>query len=275
MYSDVIDLREFYNTPLGQVAGRLVRRRVRELWPDVTAQRVLGIGYAVPYLRPFLGEAERVLAVMPAGQGVVGWPPDGPGLVALGEEAELPFPDMSMDRVLLVHCLESAERLRPLMREVWRVMAGGGRLIAVVPNRRGIWARSDRTPFGHGSPFSSEQLRAVLRASLFVPEREAGALIMPPVRSRFLMASAGPLERLGARWFGAFSGVRIVEASKQIYATTTRQAEGRQRRLVSGGAAVPGMAQIPGMGQPAFSTRPAAALSPGPLTGAGPALGRE
>lgn len=240
MYTDVVDLRQFYASPLGQLAARLVRQRLREVWPSVAGQRVLGIGYAVPYLSPFLGEAERVLALMPAGQGVVGWPPAGPGLVALGEEAELPFPDMSLDRVLLVHSLESAHTLPPLMREVWRVLAGGGRLMVVVPNRRGIWARSDRTPFGHGSPFSSGQLRHLLRSTLFVPEREVGALIAPPLRSRLLMAWAGAVERLCVRWLGAVAGVHIVEASKQIYATTAREAPARRRALV------------PGMAQPAF-----------------------
>ncbi|MDG3442346.1 class I SAM-dependent methyltransferase [Nitrospirillum amazonense] len=241
MYNDVVDLREFYESSLGQVVRRLVRRRLRELWPDVSGQRVLGIGYATPFLRPFLTEAERVMAVMPAAQGVVFWPPEGPGLVTLGEESELPFPNMSVDRVLLVHGLEFTEHLKPMMQEIWRVLAGGGRLIAVVPNRRGIWARTDRTPFGHGSPFSTGQLRRVLRANLFVPERETSALFMPPVKSRFFMASAGAVENLGARWFKAFAGVQIVEASKQIYATTATRVVEPRRRLA------------PSVAQPAFS----------------------
>jgi hypothetical protein len=45
-----------------------------------------------------------------------------------------------------------------LLREVWRVLAPNGRLLAVVPNRRGLWARIDTTPFGHGRPFSRGQV---------------------------------------------------------------------------------------------------------------------
>lgn len=233
MYSDVLDLREFYQGSLGQVVRRLIRRRVRQLWPDVTGMRVLGLGYATPYLRPFREEAERVVAVMPASQGVCFWPPEGPGLVALGEESELPFPDMSIDRVLLVHGLECTEELRPMMREVWRVLAGGGRLIVVAPNRRGIWARSDRTPFGHGSPFSPSQLKRTLRANLFVPEREACALFIPPTASRFFLASAGPIEEVGERWFKAFAGVHMIEASKQIYANAGKAKARKRSRLLS------------------------------------------
>jgi hypothetical protein len=115
------------------------------------------------------------------------------------------------------------------MREIWRVLAGGGRLIAVVPNRRGIWARSDRTPFGHGSPYSTSQLRRTLRSNMFVPEREARALFLPPVTSRFLLAGAGAWEQVGDRWFKAFAGVNMVEASKQIYASAGHEPR-RQRR---------------------------------------------
>src|SRR5690349_21547402 len=119
MHDDVVDLRDFYATSLGQVARRMIRRRLRLLWPDVANLRVLGIGYSMPYLRLFQGEAERILALMPAAQGVLTWPSDGPNLVALGDEAELPLPDNAIDRVLLVHALEGSEQVRNLLKEVW------------------------------------------------------------------------------------------------------------------------------------------------------------
>jgi SAM-dependent methyltransferase len=229
MNSDVVDLREFYESLLGQLVRRLVLRQLQQLWPDVTGQRILGLGYATPYLQPLRGSAERVLAAMPASQGVMNWPDDGPGLTLLTDECELPLPDMSMDRVLLVHGLEYAERLKPMMREIWRVLGGGGRLIIIVPNRRSIWARTDGTPFGHGSPYTSSQLRRLLRNSLFIPEREHSALFVPPFRSRFMLAGATAWESIGRRWFSAFSGLHIVEASKQIYASAGRE-RSRQRR---------------------------------------------
>ena len=142
MRPDVIDLREFYHSRLGQVARHLLRYRIRRLWPAVGGMRVLGLGYAVPYLRQFRDEAERVISIMPAAQGVHRWPADAGNLVALADEQELPLPDASIDRVLLMHELENAEQVRPLLREVWRVMASGGRLLVAVPNRRGIWARA-------------------------------------------------------------------------------------------------------------------------------------
>jgi SAM-dependent methyltransferase len=255
MYTDVVDLREFYDTSLGQMARRILRRRIRQLWPDVRGEIVLGLGYATPLLRTFRDEAERVLAVMPARQGVTRWPPDGLGLTALAEEAELPLPDMSVDRIILLHGLEVTENLAGLMRECWRVLAGGGRLLAIVPNRRGIWARTDRTPFGHGRPYSASQLSRMLRDHSFVPQRSTGALYIPPLRARFLLGAATAWEEVGLRWFETFSGVVMIEASKQLYQTSNVRRKRRHRPvLLPVGQARPGYGVAAGF--PAESREP-------------------
>jgi len=229
MYSDVVDLRDFYASSLGQVACRMIRRRIRLIWPDLAGMRLLGLGYAVPYLRPFHGEAERVIAVMPALQGVLPWPPDGANLVALADEAELPFEDSSIDRVLLIHALESSEEVRPLLKEVWRVLSGSGRVLIIVPNRRGIWARLDRTPFGLGHPYTPSQLSRLLREELFTPVQSAGALYIAPSASRVMLRAAAAWEKLGERWFARFAGVAMIEAGKQIYARPQPKLKQRQR----------------------------------------------
>jgi SAM-dependent methyltransferase len=226
MWQDIIDLNAFYASPLGQVARRIIRRRIRALWPNLSGQSVLGLGFATPYLRPFKGEASRVLAIMPATLGVIAWPPDEARRVALADEAELPLPDGSIDRALLVHAVESSEQLRPMLREIWRVLDGGGRLLVVVPNRRGVWARFERTPFGSGHPFSPPQLSRLLRDSLFTPLTTETALFMPPLKSRMMLRAAGAWERVGERWGPPFAGAVIIEASKQVYAA-------RPERLLS------------------------------------------
>jgi SAM-dependent methyltransferase len=229
MFIDVVDLRDFYDSRLGLVARHMIGRRVRALWPDMQGMRLLGLGYATPYLRPYLAEAERVAAVMPAPQGVLPWPAEGPNRACLAEEGELPLPDFSVDRVLLVHGLEFSEQVRPLLKEIWRVLAGGGRLIVAVPNRRGLWARFDNTPFGQGSPYTPGQLSHLLREEGFTPERNAGALYVPPTNSRFILRSAPLWERVGSRWFAAFGGVVVVEATKQIYAKPNAERAKKKR----------------------------------------------
>src|SRR5580658_6911053 len=231
MPSDVIDLRDFYLTGLGQVARRMIRRAIRRIWPDLHGMRLLGIGYATPFLSAVSSETERTVALMPASQGVLGWSLDGGNVVALAEEGELPFADYSIDRVLLVHALETSEAAGLLLKEIWRVLAGGGRLLTVAPNRRGIWARLDRTPFGSGRPYTMSQLSHLLRDELFTPVATGTALFVPPTRSRMILRSARAWERVGTRWFPTFAGVVMVEATKQIYAKPVA-ARAPKRRLV-------------------------------------------
>ncbi len=218
MWTDVVDLRSFYASSLGLLARRLIGLRLRQVWPDLSGYRVLGIGFAAPFLGLFREEAERVLAAMPAGQGCMHWPAGNPNLVVLTDERALPFPDRSIDRLLLVHCLEGSAELRPLMREGWRVLADSGRLIVVVPNRRGLWARAEQVPFAQGRPYSMGQITRLLRDNLFIPLQSTTALFLPPLWARLFGPWAGTLEALGARWFPTFAGVLIVEAEKQIYA---------------------------------------------------------
>ena len=232
MRPDVVDLRQFYGSAVGQIARRYISRRVREFWSDVHGLRILGLGYATPYLRAFDGEAERVLALMPAAQGVVRWPRGRePSRVGLADETDLPVPDESFDRVLLVHALEASEHVRQMLREVWRVLPPSGRLLVVVPNRLGIWARLDRTPFGHGHPFTPVQLTRLLRDNMYAPSDVRSCLFLPPLRVRFLLRSAPAIENLGTHGFGV-GGVLIVEATKQIYGVTPIAAPVRKRARV-------------------------------------------
>src|SRR6266566_1795108 len=218
MSSDVVDLRDFYRTVLGQVARRMIRAAIRRVWPALQGMRLLGIGYPTPFLTAISPETERTVALMPASLGVLGWPPAAPNLVTLGDESELPFADYSIDRVLLVHALETSEQAGPMLKEIWRVLAGGGRLLIVAPNRRGIWARLDRTPFGSGRPYTMSQLSRLLRDEQFTPVGTDTALFIPPARKRMILRSAAAWERLGKRRFPTFAGVVMVEATKQIYA---------------------------------------------------------
>jgi SAM-dependent methyltransferase len=231
MASDVVDLRDFYRSALGQVARRMIRRAVQRAWPDLRGMRLLGLGYATPFLSALSADTERTIAVMPASLGVLGWPPDGPNVVALADEGELPFADYSIDRVLLVHALETSEEVRAMLKEIWRVLAGGGRVLIVAPNRRGIWARLDRTPFGSGRPYTQSQLSQLLRDEQFTPVGTDAALFVPPSTGRMVRRSAAAWERIGRRWFPTFAGVLLVEATKQIYAKPAA-ARVPRRRLV-------------------------------------------
>lgn len=217
MSLDVTDLRSFYASALGQVAHRAVLSRVQALWPNCKGHNLLGLGFATPFLGPYHGQALRTLAFMPAEQGVLHWPDEAPNVTALVETMALPLGDGVIDRLMVMHALEMSDDAHALMSEIWRVLAPGGRVLLMVPNRRGLWARFDRTPFGHGRPYSRRQLRTLLRETEFSPLSFEEALYVSPFESRSFLRLASVFERIGGKFALPGGGVFLVEATKQLY----------------------------------------------------------
>lgn len=216
---DVVSLRQFYTTPLGESARALLLASIERLWPDATGDAVLGIGYTIPYAESYLKQGRPFVICMPAQQGAVYWPASGNNRVFMAHESELPLQDNSVNRILLVHCMENSEQLSWMMHELWRVLTPGGRVMAVVPSRLGFWSRSSRSPFGYGRPFSMTQLRDLFTTNHFTPTRTSSALFVPPTHFQFIWRIAPKIEKIGKMLFGFLGGVLIIEAEKQVYAS--------------------------------------------------------
>ena len=235
MTSDVTRLIGYYKSPLGRISRTLVREQVLGLAGDVAGMRVLGLGFATPYMRFALGKAERVLAFMPARQGASAWPREGPSHTVLCDPLEMPLTDASIDLTIAVHMLEHVSDDEELMRELWRVTAPNGHLILVVPRRRGIWAQRDNTPFGSGNPYSGGQLEKLLRDHSFVPVAWRDGLFLPPFQSSLVLKSTRFFEGIGRLFGPAMSGVICVRARKEAFPAVPRRK--REERLVR----VPGL----------------------------------
>ncbi len=217
MHTDIVELRQFYQSHLGRLARNAITMALSTLWVSLPDERLMGLGYTTPYLDRFGTDAERMLAFMPAGQGAVRWPSQKACATALVFDEELPLPDSALDRILMVHALEFAESPRETLMEAWRVLSPGGRLVIVAPNRRGVWARMEHTPFGSGTPYSRNQLTRLLRDANFTPEAYSEALMFPPSRWRSILSVTRTLERAGRRYWPFLSGVVIIEAQKRLY----------------------------------------------------------
>jgi len=241
MRVDIVAMKSFYESPLGEAAARQLARAVAEFWPNLAGERVVGIGYPPPVLEPIMAEsgAERTVALMPASQGAWAWPAEGPSATAMMRERQLPLADRSADRILLLHALEDVASAPAFLREIWRVLTDSGRVLAIAANRRGLWCRADSAPFGHGRPYSLTQLRNAMRAATFAVEQEAHALYLPPNRRALSIWPADAAERFGRRWLPRFGGVVMVEASKNLYGAATPQgARASRRQVVAASAAV-------------------------------------
>lgn len=233
MHLDVLDLRNFYyRTGLGRAAQRAIRDQVQYLWPKVVGQTVVGFGFAVPLLRPYMGDATRVIGLMPGPQGVMPWPAGMPNVSVLCEENLWPLQTGQADKLVLLHGLETSENPTKLLDECQRVLSPSGKALFIVPNRGGLWARNDRTPFGFGRPYSLSQLEAQLKRHGFVPERHVAALFQPPSDKRFWLKTGQFWEHTGRRISSRFAGgVLMVEASKEIYARPKGLPEAIRRPL--------------------------------------------
>ena len=231
MSVDVTELRAFYAGPLGEIARRVVLRAVEGFWGSVGGLGILGLGYATPYLPVATAGCARRFAFMPASQGVTIWPVASSSATALVDPLMLPLADESVDRVLVVHALETVGSPAELLHEAWRVLAPGGRVAVVAPNRRGLWARLDTTPFGHGQPFSRSQLRALLHETMFGPAGWAEILYVPPLRSRLLLGGAAVWEQLGVGLSLPFAGLHVVDATKLLHRPMRVRKARRSRSL--------------------------------------------
>ncbi|MEX0280047.1 MAG: class I SAM-dependent methyltransferase [Arenibacterium sp.] len=242
MHLDVHDLRNFYyRSTLGRAAQTSLRAPLARLWPEAKGQTVAGFGFAVPLLRPYLADARRVIALMPGPQGVMPWPAGLPNVSVLSEETLWPLETGHVDKLIVMHGLETSEQPTRLLSECWRVLGPGGRVIFVIPNRAGLWSRSDATPFGYGRPYTLGQLESQLRQHDFLPEHHHAALFQPPSSRRFWLRAAPLFERIGRQMPTMIAGgAFLVEASKRV-----QPPQGRVRREIRATSAIPGLQPKP------------------------------
>ena len=218
MHLDVLDLRTFYyRTQLGRTAQRAIRDQIADYWTEAHGQTVVGFGFAAPLLRPYLADARRVTALMPGPQGVMHWPAGMKNVSVLCEETLWPIETDSVDKLLVLHGLETSQHPIALLDECYRVLKPEGRAIFIVPNRAGLWSRGDSTPFGFGRPYSQGQLDAMLRAIGLTPSRHGAALYHPPSTKRFWLKTSKFWETVGGSVTNRFAGgVLVIEVTKQV-----------------------------------------------------------
>lgn len=232
MHMDVTELREFYASPLGKATEKSISLTLSALWGEARDEQFLGLGYPVPWMDRFASDSGNAFCLMPAPQGALHWPAKGKPATVLAHDDEFPFRNSSFDRVLMAHFLEHAENSNECLAEAWRILSPGGRLIIIVPNRRGVWARFENTPFGTGKPYSRGQLNRVLKENRFTPEAWGEALYYPPSEKEFYRRMRSGFEKLGRRFWPVFSGVICVCATKRLFEGIPATARAKRRLAV-------------------------------------------
>lgn len=216
MRSSIDQLHQFYNhTSLGQFTKDTLSNVGQTFCPNTTGCTIAGFGYAVPVLAPHFDTCERLVALMPAEQGVIAWPNQINNVAVLCDEGKWPLPDNVIDILFVLHALETSNAPTAVLDECWRTLNDTGRVLFIVPNRLGSWARYDQTPFGIGRPFSLRQMERYLSAHGFAMIKVRGSLFTPPIagqiRMRFVSAWGRFMRSFSPLWA---AGVLCVEAQK-------------------------------------------------------------
>jgi SAM-dependent methyltransferase len=224
MFDDVQAMTAFYATSRGQHVTRLLRRHLQEVWPDLSRQTVLGLGHTAPFLPVWQHQAHQCIDAVATSRAT------GPLLggsasrqTCLVQDDALPFPDQAIDRVLMVHAIETAAQVTRTLRAVWRVMRDDGRLLIVVANRTGLWAHNESTPFADGAPCSAGVLVVeavkdlyaaipVQAAPSIVPRRRILARLTAPAAARSPAPAAVP----GTDAPGAPAGVLTLAVASSL-----------------------------------------------------------
>ena len=229
MFEDASEFHDYYTSRQGRHVAMRLRRSLAEFWSRAPNGCNAAFGHPPPLLRA--DDRPPVLAFTPMRLGPHPWPPKGPNRSVLVNGKSLPLQNVQLDRLLLFHALEFDPNPSRLLDECWRVLDGAGRLLVMVPNRNGLWARAERTPFGHGRPYSRGQLRHLLTDHGFTPVEARTILFTPPAAPGLFLGMGPQIERLGRNWSPGVGGVLMIEAEKNLYAPAAQA--GRQRAMKS------------------------------------------
>jgi len=217
------EYRSFYVSKLGRRVVASLARRIGTMWPDVTGRHALVIGYAEPWMDVLIKGAASSMVAFPARMGAAAWPACGPNRSSMVDPLELPLPDSSFDSIFVAHTLEHVMDPTAFLREIWRVLSPGGQVLFMVPNRMSMWARSPRTPFDGGQPYSKGQLAHQLQKRSFAMLGEEWAVHFPPTQTPVLSKALEVIEGATARLYPRFGGVLMVLAEKRMLETRAQK----------------------------------------------------
>lgn len=231
---DVVFLRGFYASPLGGALKRRLRGLCAGYFGACKQSTIVGLGYATPLLRPLLtglSQTEnRVISLMPAPQGAIYWPVDSDNLTVLADSSQLPLHPSSVQYMVMMHALEHEPYPSDCLREAWRVLAPGGKLLLVMPRSYGLWRWLGDTPWKHSAHASSKTLRHTLRTIGFTWVCQHALCAVPPVQHHALARVWFWLDRTVCFACPWLASVVVIEAEKHIYASIRSPAKAPQRK---------------------------------------------
>ncbi len=228
MTCTVKKLCDFYTTPLGEVVQVYINDIIKKFIPESTKnQFILGMGYVTPYLTEKLTHTNTVLSFTFDKMGGITWPHAAHSCTAIVNEGYVPLANKSVDRLVIVHGLESCQDSAQLLQEINRIIALDGEILIVFPNRVGVWSHTSNTPFAHGKHYTMSQLNDALSKNGLSIVSEERFLYFPPTQSLYTQSFFAPVEMMGSYFLPYFSGLNAITAKKRTIITPSQPAPQR------------------------------------------------
>ena len=227
MLYDVGKINTFYNHSHGQIVAKLLREDLSNIWEPSKTTSNLAVGF------PFYFFPEDIICpvLMPVEIGGIAWAHNQEIYTAIIDSNSWPLESDSIDCIFISHALEFITDHHSFLMEAGRVLKSAGKLILMVPHRRGFWLRTETTPFGHGTPFSKGQIFRLLKNTGLNPEKCTRSLFLPPFAYKLPEALSNQIEIVGEHLLQLLGGVLIVEATKMVYAEPKKNRAKTKARL--------------------------------------------
>ena len=221
MSMDVAEIESFYQRAEGMFVAGLLHQDLellQTIWTEKDAHQRAPIDkIAVGFPFSLLESHHLPAVLMPAETGALAWGGTEGIAVASIDSAAWPLATEMCDRMIILHALELVRDPQGFLDEAWRCLRGSGELVLIVPHRRGFWARSDKTPFGQGRPFSRRQIRRQLDQAGFEVAELKPSLFIPAFGLGLPNGVRHKVNRLGRYIWPMFGGVLIIRAIKKLY----------------------------------------------------------
>lgn len=243
MNSEIIGLTDWLKTPPGRYLLNWERAHFDLAVSDIFGYHALQLGLPelnalqanrMPHkwlaLTPTPGESARTS--MLKGRAVNEMAPcagSSPRAALLTDSAALPFPESSLDLVVLPHTLELGEDPHSALREVERVLVPEGRVVISGFNPVSLWGLRQRQDYFYGRfgyddfflPKTGDfigywRLRDWLRLLNFEVESARFGCYRPALNSQKWLDRFDWMDSAGERWWPIFGAVYFIVAVKRV-----------------------------------------------------------
>lgn len=208
MIIDFQVIKDFYASKKGKSFSQIISSNLAKI-TNVRNKSILKLGYLEPFLTDKVLMNNITTGILP--NNYVFHNGDVPYSYKINQDlCSIQLKTASQNMVVTVNVIEYSENLEKTIREIWRILKDGGKLIIITPLVYNIYNVFHNTPFKLAQKFTENNLARILEKNDF-SITYSKIIQFPP------QPKEGPISRYMYSCFSMFSSVLIIEASKGTF----------------------------------------------------------